>query len=142
MTANLQETFLRFHGWVYQATQGRLGHHMIGVPTLLLETIGRRSGDRRVGALVYAKDDSAYVVVASNNGSDRPPGWLFNLTAKPQVEIRVGRARMAARAEVIEPGNPEYARLWSLVNTNNHNRYRGYQTKTKRPIPLVTLTPS
>ncbi|HVB52997.1 MAG TPA: nitroreductase/quinone reductase family protein [Candidatus Acidoferrales bacterium] len=141
MTLNVQQTFLRFHGWAYQRTNGRIGHHMIGVPTLLLDTTGRRSGARRTNALVYAQDGVGYVVVASKGGSDQPPAWLLNLRAQPQVEIQVARARRAARAAVVERGEPEYARLWRLVNDRNHQRYDGYQTLTKRPIPLVTLTP-
>jgi hypothetical protein len=39
---------------------------MIGVPTLLLRTAGRRSGATRTNALVYARDGNDYVVVASN----------------------------------------------------------------------------
>lgn len=141
LTANLQNYFLRFHSWAYQRTNGRVGHHMIGVPTLLLETSGRRSGARRTNALVYARDGAGLVVVASKGGSDQAPAWLLNLRAQPQVEIQLGRARTAARAAVVERDAPEYERLWRLVNDHNHRRYEGYQALTKRPIPLVVLTP-
>ncbi|MGC2192761.1 MAG: nitroreductase family deazaflavin-dependent oxidoreductase [Candidatus Dormiibacterota bacterium] len=141
MTVNLQQSFLRFHAWAYQWSDGRIGHHMIGVPTLLLETTGRRSGTRRTNALVYAQDGVGYVVVASKGGSDQPPAWLLNLRAQPQVAIQVGRSRTPSRAAVVEREDPDYARLWRLVNDKNHNRYDGYQTLTERPIPLVVLTP-
>jgi deazaflavin-dependent oxidoreductase (nitroreductase family) len=141
MTVNLQQSFLRFHAWAYQRSNGRVGHHMIGVPTLLLETTGRRSSARRTDALVYAKDGAGYVVVASKGGSDHPPAWLLNLRAQSEVAIQLGRARMSARAAVVERGEPDYPRLWRLVNDHNHNRYDGYQTVTERPIPLVVLTP-
>ena len=45
---------LRVHEALYKRTDGRLGHRMIGVPTLLLRTTGRRSGLTRTNALVYA----------------------------------------------------------------------------------------
>src|SRR5205814_3124058 len=82
---------LRVHQRIYEATDGRIGHGTIGVPTLLLRTRGRRSGATRTNALVYARDGDAYLVVASNGGADRAPAWLHNLRANPQVEIQIGR---------------------------------------------------
>lgn len=57
---------LRFHEQLYKRTDGRVGHHMVGVPTLLLRTTGRRSGATRTNGLVYARDGDDYLVVASN----------------------------------------------------------------------------
>lgn len=139
--AALQRAFLRFHAAVYQGSNGLLGHRMIGVPSLLLATTGRRSGRRRVNPLVYARDGAAYVLVASNSGSDQPPAWWLNLKVDPRVEVQVGRARRLGRATPVHQGEPEYERLWQLANANNHNRYRSYQSQTKRPIPLVVVTP-
>jgi len=141
LCARLQREFLRFHGWLYRSSAGRFGHHLIGVPTLLLETTGRQTGARRINALVYASDGSAFVVVASNGGSDRPPAWLLNLRANPGVALQRGRSRTAAQARVVAEDDPEYDRLWRLVNQANHGRYDVYQSKTRRSIPLVVLTP-
>ena len=115
---------------------------MIGVPTLLLRTTGRRSGATRTNALVYARDGNDYVVVASNGGADRPPAWLYNVQAKPDVEIQVGREHEKASARVVEPPDPEYERLWRTVNENNRDRYTAYQQKTSRPIPIIAITPN
>src|ERR1700716_2245076 len=93
---------LRFHEQVYKRTDGRVGHRMIGVPTLLLRTTGRRSGATRTNGLVYARDGDDYLVVASNGGADRPPAWLHNLTAKPEVEGQAGRERRKGTARVGE----------------------------------------
>ncbi len=139
---SLTSQVLRIHERIYKATDGRLGHRMIGVPTLLLRTTGRRSGATRTNALVYASDGQDYLVVASNGGADRPPGWLHNLSADPNVEIQIGRERRRGRARVVEPTDPDYERLWQLVNQNNHDRYTAYQKQTKRPIPVVAVTPN
>jgi deazaflavin-dependent oxidoreductase (nitroreductase family) len=133
---------LRVHEQLYIRSDGRLGHGMIGVPTLLLRTTGRRSGATRTNALVYARDGERYLVVASNGGSDRNPAWLHNLKANPSVEIQVGRERRAGTAAVIEPADPSYEEMWAIVNANNHDRYSAYQSKTSRPIPVVAITPS
>ena len=133
---------MRLHEALYVRTDGRVGHRMIGVPTLLLRTTGRRTGQTRVSALVYARDGDRLVMVASNHGFDREPAWFFNLQADPRVNVQVGRARLDGIASIVEAGDPEYGRYWTLVNKTNHGRYDAYQTKTARPIPLVVVRPA
>jgi F420H(2)-dependent quinone reductase len=136
---SLQTAFLGLHQAVYERTDGRLGHRLIGVPSLILRTTGHRSGLTRTAVLTYGCDDGGYVVVASNGGQDRPPAWLHNVRANPEVGIQVGRLRAAGRARIVEAGDPDYPRLWQLVNQVNHGRYDGYQRRTTRPIALVVL---
>src|SRR2546421_8473949 len=133
---------LRLHEALYKRTDGRVGHRMIGVPTLLLRTTGRRSGATRTNGLVYARDGDSHLVVASNGGADRAPAWLYNLRAKPEVGIQVRRERLTGTARVIEPSDPDYERLWRIVNENNRDRYTAYQEKTARPIPVIEIKPS
>ncbi|MGI8447437.1 MAG: nitroreductase family deazaflavin-dependent oxidoreductase [Streptosporangiaceae bacterium] len=148
---------LSVHQWLYERSGGRLGHRLISLRFLLLRTTGRRTGQPRTVTLAYAReaagpdraghdradDDRAdYLVVASNYGSDRPPGWLLNITADPRVQIQDGPRRTGATARILSPGDPGYERLWQLMNDHNHGRYRSYQAKTRRPIPVVVLTPA
>ena len=133
---------LRVHEQIYKRTDGRLGHHMIGVPCLLLRTTGRRSGAIRTNGLVYARDGDDYLVVPSNGGADKAPAWLHNLKAHPDVEVQIGRERRKGTAAVVEPSDPDFDRLWKLVNDNNRDRYIAYQKQTKRPIPVVVVTPA
>ena len=139
---SLTGQFLRLHERIYEATDGRLGHKMIGVPTLLLRSTGRRSGVTRTNGLVYARDGNDYLVVASNGGADRPPAWLHTVRANPSVEIQIGRERSKGTAQIIEPSDPSYERLWRVVNDNNKDRYTAYQKQTARPIPVIALKPS
>jgi deazaflavin-dependent oxidoreductase (nitroreductase family) len=134
--------FLRLHQAVYERTDGRLGHRLIGVPSLILRSTGRRSGQTRAAVLTYASDPGGYVVVASNGGQDAPPAWLHNVRADHKVAIQVGRRRSSGTARIIEAGDPDYPRLWRLVNEVNHGRYDSYQQRTARPIALVMLTPA
>ncbi|HEX6229610.1 MAG TPA: nitroreductase family deazaflavin-dependent oxidoreductase [Solirubrobacterales bacterium] len=139
---SLLSQVLRVHEQVYKRTDGRIGHRLIGVPTLLLRTRGRRSGATRTNGLVYARDGADYLVVASKGGADRAPAWLHNLKANPEVEIQIGRERQKATCRVVEPTDPGYDRLWKIVNENNGDRYRAYQEKTARPIPVVVMKPA
>jgi deazaflavin-dependent oxidoreductase (nitroreductase family) len=143
MATGLYSRVLRAHQWIYEQTNGLLGHRLLlGNPTLLLRTTGRRSGLTRTNALTYARDGDAYLVVASNGGSPRPPGWLANLKADPGCEIQVGRRRYRAVARPILPDDPDYARRWTIVDTVNKGRYTQYQKLTERPIPIVELRPT
>ena len=137
---SLQTAFLNLHQAVYVRTDGRIGHRLIGVPSLILRTTGRRSGLTRTAVLAFGSDAGGYVVVASNGGQDSPPGWLPNVRANPDVEIQVGRRRAAGHARIVEASDPEYPRLWLLVNRVNHGRYDGYQRLTERPIALAVLS--
>jgi deazaflavin-dependent oxidoreductase (nitroreductase family) len=133
---------LRVHEKIYKGTDGRLGHKMIGVPSLLLRSTGRRSGVTRTNGLVYALDGDEYLVVPSNGGADKAPGWLHNVRAKPDVEVQVGRERQSGTARVVEQSDPDFDRLWKIVNENNKDRYTAYQKQTERLIPIVAVTPT
>ncbi|RJQ79907.1 nitroreductase family deazaflavin-dependent oxidoreductase [Pseudonocardiaceae bacterium YIM PH 21723] len=132
---------LRTHQWLYEHSGGLVGHRLLGTPTLLLRTIGRRTGLPRTSALVYAREGDAYLVVASNGGAPRGPGWLANLTMHPECEIQVGTRRIPVTARPIRPDDPSYERRWRIVNEINKGRYTEYQAKTGRIIPLVELLP-
>ena len=135
-------TTLQVQAFLYEHTDGLIGHRLLGVPCLMLRTTGRKTGQTRTNSLVYAKDGDRYMVVASKGGAPKPPAWLLNLRATPEVEVQIGRMRFAATAAEIGPGDPDYARLWKLVNDRNANRYDEYQKKTTRPISVVALSRS
>lgn len=132
---------LRVHDAVYRNTNGWIGHRTLGIPSLLLHTVGAKTGKQRTTSLTYARDGDDYLVVASKGGDPKAPGWYHNLKAKPNVEINVGPKRFGVTARPVVPGDPDYDRLWEIVNKNNANRYKAYQSKTSRPIPVVVLTP-
>jgi deazaflavin-dependent oxidoreductase (nitroreductase family) len=138
--AGLYHRILRTHQWIYQNTDGYLGHRLLfGNPTLLLHTTGRRTSLPRTTALTYARDGDAYLIVASNGGAAKPPTWLANLEASPDCEIQIGRDRHRATARPTLPDDAAYARRWTIVNTVNKGRYAQYQKKTERPIAIVEL---
>lgn len=133
---------LRIHDMIYQKSNGWIGHRIPGAPpSLLLHTTGAQTGQPRTTSLTYARDDDSYLIVASNGGADKYPGWYHNLRKHPDTEINVGPKRFAVAARRVMPDDPDYARLWQIVNKNNANRYNGYQRRTSRPIPVIVLTP-
>lgn len=132
---------LKVHQAVYERSGGRIGHHVPFAPSsLLLHTVGNKSGLPRTNALTYATDGADILVVPSNGGAQRAPGWFYNLQAQPKVDVQLGTEHRPMTARAVGPDDPDYERLWKIVNANNSNRYRYYQRRTDRPIPVVVLS--
>jgi deazaflavin-dependent oxidoreductase (nitroreductase family) len=85
------------------------------VPSLLLTTTGRRSGQPRTTPLLYVPDGDAFVVVGSNWGQAHHPAWALNLLANPAARVNVRGAEIAVRARLAT--GAERDRLWRLVVT-------------------------
>ena len=133
---------LDLHQAIYERSGGLVGHRVLaGMPTLLLRTTGRKSGLTRTTALVYGRDGDDYLVVGSNGGAPRSPHWILNLEADPEVEIQVGTKKHPATATALRPDHPEYERLFAICNKANRGTFAQYRTRTKRPLPVVVLTP-
>ncbi|MGE2836324.1 nitroreductase family deazaflavin-dependent oxidoreductase [Mycobacterium sp. SMC-4] len=142
---NIGYRLLMMHDTIYQRTNGRVGHRipLPGLPpSLLLHTVGAKTGKARTTTLSYFPDRGDYLVVASKGGDPKAPGWYHNLKANPGVEINLGPRRLRVTATPVLPDDPDYARMWDLVNKQNSNRYNGYQKRTSRPIPIVRLSPT
>ena len=123
-------------GHMYRIAQP--GRPEMTVPSLLLTTKGRRSGERFIFPLFYGKVGDGYVVVASKGGAPEHPGWYRNILADPMVEVQVGTRKMRARARTTS--GEERARLWQQA-LEVWPPYADYQKKTEREIPVVVLEP-
>jgi deazaflavin-dependent oxidoreductase (nitroreductase family) len=138
--------WIRDHVARYLATGGEDGYlwdASLGggkglVPTLLLTTIGRKSGRELTLPLIFGRSGADVVVVASKGGAPTHPAWYLNLEANPEVKVQVKAEKFAARAH---PANAtERAALWPMM-VEIYAPYTQYQTKTDRQIPIVVLTP-
>lgn len=123
------------HRTILAMTRGRRGWMIGSMPAVELHTIGRVSGIRRSTMLTAPVHGSGrWVLVASKGGDDRDPEWYRNLVANPNVELTVRRVTHAARAHTATP--QERAELWPKIVKVNPG-YAGYQSKTRREIPVV-----
>jgi deazaflavin-dependent oxidoreductase (nitroreductase family) len=123
----------------YRETGGEVGYLWNGVPTLLLTTTGRRSGEPRTSALIFGRDGDDYLVVASMGGAPQHPSWYLNITANPDAQIQVKADHLAVIARTAS--DDEKPRLWQIV-TEVWPNYDVYQSRTDRTIPVVVLSPS
>ena len=120
----------------YRETDGAVGYEWNGVPTLLLTTKGRKSGEPRTIAIIFRQVGDAQVLIASKGGSPTHPLWYLNIEADPEVEVQIKGERFAARARTAE--GEERERLWAEAVAGWPN-YDVYQSRTTREIPVVVL---
>jgi len=106
------------------------------VPTLLLTTVGRKSGRVLTLPLIFGRSGADYVVVASKGGAPTHPAWYLNLQANPEVKVQVKAEKFTARAHTADA--PERAALWPKM-VEIYGPYAQYQAKTDRQIPVVVL---
>ena len=144
MNRTLLNWITRTHRWAYQASDGRIGHTLVGdglrpLPMLLLTTTGRKSGQQRTTPLLCLPDGERMYIVASNGGAEKPPAWWFNVTANPEVHVQYRRRKWKAIARAADPD--ERAELWPRL-VAHYSDYANYQAGVEREIPVVILTPA
>ena len=137
--------WMKDHVALYQKSGGKEGHMYKvpsapdPVPSLLLTTTGRKSGDRWMFPLFYGTTGSSYFVIASKGGAPEHPGWYKNMQAHPEVEIQVATKKMKAKARVAS--GTERAKLWKDA-VGFFPPYADYEKKAQgREIPIVVLDP-
>jgi proline iminopeptidase len=109
------------------------------VPSLLLTTTGRKSGENYMFPLFYGRAGDSYFVIASKGGAPEHPGWYRNLAANSDVGIQVGTKTMRAKAWTAT--GAERAKLWDEA-VKIWPPFADYQLKSGgREIPVVVLDP-
>ena len=112
-----------------------IGGHQF-TTTLLLQTVGRKSGQTRIVPLIYGDIGGEIVIVASKGGADVHPAWYLNIKDSDDLSFQV--ATQAFRGVWREPEGSERAELWSFME-RIYPPYKAYQAATSRKIPLVML---
>lgn len=129
--------FLFFHNYIYIYSRGRIGKNLNGRPCLILETIGAKTGLVRKNVLVYLKEGNEICLVASRGGSDRNPGWYYNLKKNKISTVSIGTEKFQVSSR--EVFNEERREWWNKMDYLNDGGYERYQNRTDRLIPIMLL---
>ena len=105
--------------------------------TLLLRTIGRKSGTGRIVPLIYGNLGGEVAVIASKGGAPAHPAWYLNLKEGEQADFQI--ATEAFHATWREPQGAERQTIWEFM-LGIYPRYNEYQGRTGREIPLILLS--
>jgi deazaflavin-dependent oxidoreductase (nitroreductase family) len=111
----------------------------MGMDVLILNTVGRRSGQPRETPVAWFADGAdARLIVASGGGSQHPD-WHVNLMAHPDrasIELP-GHDAVAVTPNQLDGADREQA--WQRIAAAQP-RIAKYQTKSEREYPVVRLT--
>jgi F420H(2)-dependent quinone reductase len=94
----------------YRLSGGRIGNKVGDGPVLLLTTTGRKSGEQRTAPILYLAHGDDFILIDTNGGNERLPGWSHNLKAKPEAEVEIRRRKLAVTARIAK--GAERAELW------------------------------
>ena len=119
---------------VYRLVNGRgLGR------TLVLTTVGAKTGQKRDAHLTSFPEGDGWLVVASKGGSATHPAWYINMARHPdEIWVQAGSRHTQVKAESLK--GAERDKAWRRV-VSEFSNYGDYEKKTDREIPVVRLTP-
>jgi deazaflavin-dependent oxidoreductase (nitroreductase family) len=81
---------------------GRVMAKVYGLPILALHSTGAKSGQPRVSPLVYVRDGDDIMLIGTNFGQAKHPGWTANLLAHPDATIEIGAVTLAVHATKVD----------------------------------------
>lgn len=128
--------FMSINTLLLRLSRGRLGSKLGTQTILILNTVGRKSGQERAIPIAYFEYEGGYLIVASNWGKDKHADWYLNLKKTPHARLEVKGKVIPVAAR--EAQGEEYDRLWKFV-TERHPPYLDYQKMTTRPIPIMVF---
>ena len=112
---------------------------LAGLPVVVLNTIGARTGLPRQTPLVAIQDGERIILIASYFGNTHHPAWYHNLIAHPEVRVSVKGMAGDYFARPLSGGERE--KYWCIAVDAYHG-YRRYKQKAgDREIPVIMLEP-
>jgi deazaflavin-dependent oxidoreductase (nitroreductase family) len=111
---------------------------LAGMTLLLLTTTGARSGEPRTTPLAYHRRGNRYIVIASNGGDTRHPGWYRNLQSNRDVTVEVDAKSFPATARILEASERDV--VFAAVVERSPTA-GAFQEQARRVIPVIELKP-
>jgi len=144
MMSSLSPIFARIlhraDGFMLRLNGGRftITSLLAGLPTIILTTIGAKSGLPRILPIACVPDGEKYALIASNFGQSHFPAWYHNLKTNAECMVRVGnRIRTFVAREIHDI---EYERYWEMA-VDIYAGYAAYKERAGRRIPVMLLEP-
>ena len=105
-----------------RVTGGRVVVSSLLVPSMVLTTTGRKSGEPRTCPLACMPDGDGWYVVGSNFGREHHPAWTGNLVADPRATVTYRGATVQVEATLLDDAAkaevwPRLVALWPAYDT-------------------------
>ena len=128
-------------------TKGRVQLSGLLLPSLVLHSIGAKSGLERDVTLMYCPEPVAgptaageqLLITGSNFARDTHPAWTANLLTHPDAAVSVHGVRIPVRATPI--ADDEREAVWRTLE-QNWPGYRGYERASGRVLRIFRLVPT
>lgn len=138
-TGPAAKAYSRIHAAVFRRTKGRLWKRFLGRPVILVDVVGRVSGESRPVMLMRVERGVQFVVCGSNGGNPSVPNWYRNLVAAGEAGVEVDGERHECTFAEVADGD-ERDECWDLL-VAAYTNFTSYQELTERRLPVGLLTP-
>jgi len=108
------------------------------MPIIYLTTIGAKSGIPRSNPVLCIPEGKNLILVGSNWGNSKNPGWVYNLRVHPQTQVRKAKLVKGFRAR--ELGGDERKVAWQKA-VRFYPPYVSYERRSRRSLPIFLLEP-
>ncbi|MBV8160940.1 MAG: nitroreductase family deazaflavin-dependent oxidoreductase, partial [Acidimicrobiia bacterium] len=119
-------------------TGGRVVLSASLVPSLVLTTTGRKTGQPRQTPLATRPVEDGFLVVGSNFGKEHHPAWTANLLANPNATVTYKGETIPVVARLLDPEQkaavwPDLLRIWPA--------WTSYTERSGRDLRVFRLEP-
>ena len=136
----LRPAILTVDRGLWKLTGGRLKLSALMIPSLVLVTVGAKTGlTRETPLMCFPQDDGGWIIAGSNFGREEHPGWSANLLAQPLAHVHYRNELVAVTARLLS--QDEADELWPTLE-RQWPHYRDYEKTAKRSIRVFRLTRS
>jgi deazaflavin-dependent oxidoreductase (nitroreductase family) len=120
-------------------TRGRVPLSGLLVPSLVLHSIGAKSGIERDSTLMYCPEPRGRILITGSNfARETHPAWTANLLANPRAAVSIRGRRLDVTAELVT--DDEREAVWQYIE-RQWPGYRGYERASGRVLRIFRLTP-
>ena len=128
----LDKPLMRLSGGRFSSTRS------MGLPTLLLTTTGRKTGEPRAAPLLYLRHGDDLALIGTSFGNTSHPAWYLNLMANPRATVLLDDESFEVTAREADP--EERPVLWQQAT----QVYGGFEKYLKRvgdrQVPILVLS--
>jgi deazaflavin-dependent oxidoreductase (nitroreductase family) len=128
----------RLHVILHRLSGGRRFNSVGGNDVCFVTMKRAKSGRTLTIPLMYIPYGAGVLLVASQGGAPKNPGWYFNLVKYPDIEVSQRDRRMKLRARVATAD--EKPELWPICD-QHYAPYADYRARTNRDIPVFVCEP-
>ncbi len=132
-----QLSFMRvitaFNVFIYRISGGRWMGSVGGMDVCTVTMTGAKTGKVRRIAMMYVPWQEGVLLVGSQGGADRNPGWTYNLKKNPEITVQFKDKTLSLKARLASA--EEKAEVWPTC-LKYYPLYEDYQQRTSRDIPV------